>query len=199
MRHQWQRYSAGWRKKGNSRQQAGQASHNSTTAVRSGIQLGGGKEKGSGQANSNGTATAGGEGAISKKAPTSAKENAKFAEAKEETQSSATGSDAYSLVQSDAGTGTESQPGRAEGEAAKQEAQKEAEAAKVEKSNGVKATEESERFSEEAGITLDGSGNAQNLGGNLGITKGSDGSTSVGGDNGIQVAANGAATVAGNE
>ncbi|RMZ69898.1 short chain dehydrogenase reductase family [Pyrenophora seminiperda CCB06] len=38
-----------------------------------------------------------------------------------------------------------------------------------------------------------------NSGGNLGITKGSDGSSSVGGSNGINVAANGKATLAGNE
>jgi hypothetical protein len=63
----------------------------------------------------------------------------------------------------------------------------------------VKATEESERFSEEAGITLGKDGNAQNLGGNLGITKGSDGSTSVGGENGINVAADGTATLKGDE
>ena len=51
------------------------------------------------------------------------------------------------------------------------------------------ATKESERFKEESGISLDQSGNAANLGGNLGITRGSDGSVSVGGENGIQVAA----------
>lgn len=98
-----------------------------------------------------------------------------------------------------AGAGTENQPGRAEGEAAQLEAQQEAQVAQGEKLTGVKATEESELFSEEAGITLDKAGNAQNLGGNLGITTGTDGSTSVGGENGIQVAANGEATVAGNE
>jgi hypothetical protein len=104
-----------------------------------------------------------------------------------------------------AGAGTENQPGRAEGEAAKEEALAEAkqqgkdEAAKSEKSNGVKATEESERFSEESGITLDQDGNAQNLGGNLGITQGTDGSKSVGGENGINIASNGDATLAGNE
>ncbi|KAH9861289.1 hypothetical protein IAQ61_011026 [Plenodomus lingam] len=83
--------------------------------------------------------------------------------------------------------GTETQPSRAEGEAAKAEAQQEAQQAE-ENSEGALAMEESERFSEQAGITLDESGNAQNLGGNLGITKGTDGSTSVGGENGIQVA-----------
>lgn len=76
----------------------------------------------------------------------------------------------------------------AESEAAKLEAQQ---VVQAEKSNGVKATDESELFSEEAGITLDRAGNAQKLGGNLGITKGSDGSTSVGGENGINVAARG--------
>jgi hypothetical protein len=101
-----------------------------------------------------------------------------------------------------AGAGTENQPGRAEGEAAKEEALKEAgqgEAAAQEKSNGVKATEESERFSEEIGITLDEAGNAVNSGGNLGITQGSDGSKSVGGENGINIAASGKVTLAGNE
>jgi hypothetical protein len=63
----------------------------------------------------------------------------------------------------------------------------------------VKATQEAEQFSEEAGITLDKDGNAQNLGGDLGITKGSDGSTSVGGKSGINVAADGTATLKGNE
>lgn len=108
-------------------------------------------------------------------------------------------------VEVGAGAGTENQPGRAEGEAAKEEALQEAqqggqgEAAQKEKSNGVKATEESEKFSEEIGITLDQAGNAQNLGGNLGITQGTDGSKSVGGENGINIAASGEATVAGNE
>ncbi|KAG9190936.1 hypothetical protein G6011_09024 [Alternaria panax] len=74
-----------------------------------------------------------------------------------------------------AGAGTENQPGRAEGESAKKEAEKQAQEAKGEKSNGVKATEESEKFSEESGITLGQNGNADNLGGNLGITQGSDG------------------------
>ncbi|KAF5852019.1 hypothetical protein GGP41_000759 [Bipolaris sorokiniana] len=50
---------------------------------------------------------------------------------------------------------------------------------------------ESEKFSEESGISLGKSGEAANLGGNLGITKGSDGSSSVGGKNGINVAASG--------
>ncbi|KAI8936678.1 hypothetical protein NX059_007073 [Plenodomus lindquistii] len=93
---------------------------------------------------------------------------------------------AASEAPASAGPGTENQPGRAEGEAAKAESQTEAK-----KFNGVTATEESERFSEQASITLDGTGNAQNPGGNLGITKGSDGSTSVGGENGIQVAGQG--------
>ncbi|KAK7181279.1 hypothetical protein PSPO01_12756 [Paraphaeosphaeria sporulosa] len=107
--------------------------------------------------------------------------------------------------QTGAGPGTENQPGRAEGEAAAAEAKGEAAALKGEtaaeanKSNGVKATEESERFSEEAGITLNKDGSAANLGGNLGITQGSDGSKSVGGENGINIAANGQATAAGTE
>ena len=91
-----------------------------------------------------------------------------------------------------AGAGTENQPGRAEGEAARTEAEKE-------NPNGVKATEESEKFSEESGITLGEDGAAANLGGNLGITQGSDGSKSIGGSNGINIAANGEATLAGNE
>ncbi|KAF1935049.1 hypothetical protein EJ02DRAFT_439483 [Clathrospora elynae] len=84
---------------------------------------------------------------------------------------------AAAAAETGAGAGTENQPGRAEGEAAKKEAQKEAQAAKGENSDGFRATEESGKFSEEAGITLDGTGNAQNLGGNLGITKGTGGST----------------------
>ncbi|KAK1980210.1 hypothetical protein LZ30DRAFT_595253 [Colletotrichum cereale] len=52
-----------------------------------------------------------------------------------------------------------------------------------------KAVEESEQFKENAGITLGADGQAKNLGGNLGITKGSDGSTSVGGKSGINISA----------
>jgi len=167
-----------------------------------GLQLGGNRQGNSqqqqaGQESRNGTAVAGEEtpAAGGEKAP-----------ATEGAQPQAGGSEQSAVpefelspAEAGAGVGTDNQPGRAEGEAAKLEAQQEAAAAEGEKSNDVKATEESERFSEEAGITLDGSGNAQNLGGNLGITKGTDGSTSVGGENGINVAANGQATVAGNE
>jgi hypothetical protein len=67
----------------------------------------------------------------------------------------------------------------------------------VEQSN--KAVEESEKFSEGFGITLDQNGKTANLGGNLGITTGSDGSTSVGGSNGINIASSGEATIEGNE
>ncbi|KAK2007300.1 hypothetical protein LZ32DRAFT_662960 [Colletotrichum eremochloae] len=52
-----------------------------------------------------------------------------------------------------------------------------------------KAVEESEQFKENAGITIGADGQAKNLGGNLGITKGSDGSTSVGGKSGINISA----------
>jgi len=119
--------------------------------------------------------------------------------------SSTATADEQALTEKGASASTENQPGRAEGEAAKEEALKDSAqqgqgvAAKQEKSNGVKATEESERFSEESGITVDQAGNAQNLGGNLGITQGSDGSKSVGGENGINIAASGEAAVAGNE
>jgi hypothetical protein len=111
----------------------------------------------------------------------------------------ATGKPTPAEAETDAGAGTENQLGRVEGETTEKEAEQEATKVKGEKSNGVKATEESEKFSEEAGITLNGAGNVQNLGGNLGITKGTDGSTSIGGENGINVAANGEATIAGNE
>lgn len=109
---------------------------------------------------------------------------------------------------SSGGAGTESQPGRAEGDAARAQAEgeaaaakgeKPAAAAKGEKSEGVKATQEAEQFSEEAGITLAKDGSAQNLGGDLGITKGTDGSTSVGGKSGINIAADGTAKLKGNE
>lgn len=50
-----------------------------------------------------------------------------------------------------------------------------------------KAVAESGQFSENLGIILDKNGNAVNVGGDLGITKGSDGSTSVGGKDGINV------------
>lgn len=63
----------------------------------------------------------------------------------------------------------------------------------------MKATQEAEQFSEEAGITLAKDGSAQNLGGDLGITKGTDGSTSVGGKSGINIAADGTAKLKGNE
>ncbi|KAK1579300.1 uncharacterized protein LY79DRAFT_346067 [Colletotrichum navitas] len=52
-----------------------------------------------------------------------------------------------------------------------------------------KAVEESEQFKDDAGITIGADGQVQNLGGNLGITKGSDGSTSVGGKSGINISA----------
>ncbi|KAK2056744.1 hypothetical protein LY76DRAFT_627511 [Colletotrichum caudatum] len=52
-----------------------------------------------------------------------------------------------------------------------------------------KAVEESEQFKENAGITVGAGGQVQNIGGNLGITKGSDGSTSVGGKSGINISA----------
>ncbi|KAK2036525.1 hypothetical protein LZ31DRAFT_615342 [Colletotrichum somersetense] len=52
-----------------------------------------------------------------------------------------------------------------------------------------KAVEESEQFKENAGITVGANGQVQNIGGNLGITKGSDGSTSVGGKSGINISA----------
>ncbi|KAI1501001.1 hypothetical protein F5X99DRAFT_219657 [Biscogniauxia marginata] len=53
----------------------------------------------------------------------------------------------------------------------------------------IAAVEESEQFSENIGIITDAKGNAVNLGGDLGITQGSDGSTSVGGEAGINIVA----------
>jgi hypothetical protein len=50
-----------------------------------------------------------------------------------------------------------------------------------------------------SGITLDQNGQAVNAGGNLRITKESEGGTSVGGKIGIDVAPNGQMTVAGSE
>jgi hypothetical protein len=73
------------------------------------------------------------------------------------------------------------------------------EAAQPEDAEGVKATQESEQFSENIGIVLNEAGNAQNIGGNLGITEGTDGSKSIGGENGINIAKSGEATLAGNE
>jgi hypothetical protein len=114
-------------------------------------------------------------------------------------------------AQKEAEAATANQPGRAEGEAAKAEgekAQQEAAAAKGEAPKAAaeadggqanKATEESEKFKEGFGITLDEAGNAVNSGGNLGITKGSDGSSSVGGENGINISKTGEATIKGNE
>ncbi|KAI0603148.1 hypothetical protein F4775DRAFT_15159 [Biscogniauxia sp. FL1348] len=54
---------------------------------------------------------------------------------------------------------------------------------------GITAVNEAEQFSENIGIVTDAKGNAVNLGGDLGITKGSDGSISVGGEAGINIAA----------
>lgn len=70
------------------------------------------------------------------------------------------------------------------------ESGKEAAAAKA---GEVEAVKESENFKDNAGITLDANGRAVNLGGNLGITKGSDGSQSIGGKSGINIAAPAAA------
>ncbi|KAI1085631.1 hypothetical protein F5B20DRAFT_9808 [Whalleya microplaca] len=53
----------------------------------------------------------------------------------------------------------------------------------------IAAVKESEQFADNSGITTDAGGNAVNLGGDLGITKGKDGSVSVGGDAGINIAA----------
>ncbi|KAH4250592.1 hypothetical protein HBH69_227410 [Parastagonospora nodorum] len=187
-----------------------------------GISAGGLNLGGNGQQKGNATAAAGGKKPKGKGGKPAAEANKPAAEANKPAaeankpaaeaeksgakaaETAATGTEQAS-TEKGAGAGTENQPGRAEGEAAKEEALKEAakqgqgEAAQAEKSNGVKATEESERFSEESGITVDQAGNAQNLGGNLGITQGSDGSKSVGGENGINIAASGEATVAGND
>jgi hypothetical protein len=166
-----------------------------------GLKLGGNGQQQAGQQNRNATQAAAEEKApdaeAAKPAPKAAEPAVETVapEAKEPTVSE-------TPVESSAGAGTENQPGRAEGEAARKEALAESgqgEAAQQEKSNGVLATEESEKFSEELGITIDQAGNAQNLGGNLGITQGSDGSKSVGGENGINIAASGEATLAGNE
>ncbi|KAJ4361973.1 hypothetical protein N0V83_010914 [Neocucurbitaria cava] len=156
-----------------------------------GLQLGGSQQQQAGQEKGNSTAASG------EQTPAAQTDRPFVLEG--EQPSAATEAETALTQDIGAGAGTENQPGRAEGEAAQLEAHQEAQVAQGEKVTGVKATEESELFSEEAGITLDKTGNAQNLGGNLGITKGTDGSTSVGGENGIQVASSGEATVAGNE
>ncbi|KAK8082420.1 hypothetical protein PG996_001201 [Apiospora saccharicola] len=51
----------------------------------------------------------------------------------------------------------------------------------------VTAVKEGKQFKDNSGITVDRNGNAKNVGGDLGITKGSDGSTSVGGASGINI------------
>ncbi|KAK8088741.1 hypothetical protein PG997_003702 [Apiospora hydei] len=51
----------------------------------------------------------------------------------------------------------------------------------------VTAVKEGEQFKDNLGIIVDKNGNTKNVGGNLGITKGSDGSTSVGGAAGINI------------
>ncbi|KAI0013602.1 hypothetical protein F4779DRAFT_562363 [Xylariaceae sp. FL0662B] len=53
----------------------------------------------------------------------------------------------------------------------------------------IAAVKESERFADNSGIVAGADGNAVNLGGDLGITKGSDGSVSVGGEAGINIVA----------
>jgi hypothetical protein len=75
-----------------------------------------------------------------------------------------------------ASTSTEGQPAAfpAAGEAAKEPGQS-------------AALQESQPFDDNADITTDRDVNAANLGGDLGITKGSDGSTSVGGESGIHI------------
>ncbi|KAI1641029.1 hypothetical protein F4809DRAFT_295837 [Biscogniauxia mediterranea] len=75
----------------------------------------------------------------------------------------------------EAGAGAGAAEGAAEGEKAAAE--------------GITAVNEAEQFSENIGIITDAKGNAVNLGGDLGITKGSDGSISVGGEAGINIAA----------
>ncbi|GKT46117.1 uncharacterized protein ColSpa_06298 [Colletotrichum spaethianum] len=54
-----------------------------------------------------------------------------------------------------------------------------------------KAVAESEQFKDNLGIIVGANGQVQNVGGDLGITKGSDGSTSVGGKDGINISARG--------
>ena len=51
----------------------------------------------------------------------------------------------------------------------------------------VTAVKEGEQFKDKLGIIVDKNGNTKNVGGNIGITKGSDGSTSVGGAAGISI------------
>ncbi|KAK7924045.1 hypothetical protein PG985_006099 [Apiospora marii] len=51
----------------------------------------------------------------------------------------------------------------------------------------VTAVKEGEQFKDNLGIIVDKNGNTKNVGGDLGITKGSDGSTSVGGAAGINI------------
>ncbi|CAJ2507041.1 Uu.00g082270.m01.CDS01 [Anthostomella pinea] len=53
----------------------------------------------------------------------------------------------------------------------------------------IAAVEEAEDFDGNLGIILDGEANAINLGGDLGVTQGSDGSQSVGGEAGINIVA----------
>ncbi|KAK7970370.1 hypothetical protein PG988_009443 [Apiospora saccharicola] len=55
------------------------------------------------------------------------------------------------------------------------------------KGGDVTAVKEGKQFKDNSGITVDRNGNAKNVGGDLGITKGSDGSTSVGGASGINI------------
>ncbi|KAH7082357.1 hypothetical protein FB567DRAFT_447955 [Paraphoma chrysanthemicola] len=176
-----------------------------------GLNLGGnGQQKGEGEQNRNATEAAGekapaAEGqkpAAEAEKPTAEAEKPAAEGQKPAAETEKPAAEATETKQPAAGAGTENQPGRAEGEAAKEEALKEAgqgEAAQPEKAEGVKATEESEKFSENIGIVLNEAGNAQNIGGNLGITEGTDGSKSVGGENGINIAKNGETTVAGNE
>ncbi|KAL8375808.1 hypothetical protein RB595_007092 [Gaeumannomyces hyphopodioides] len=57
------------------------------------------------------------------------------------------------------------------------------------KAGEVEAVKESEKFKNNAGITIDPNRGVTNIGGNLGITKGSDGSQSIGGKSGINIGA----------
>ncbi|KAI5926426.1 hypothetical protein F4810DRAFT_725082 [Camillea tinctor] len=132
----------------------------------------------------NGTLTVGGitlGGGRNKAATEEAASDAETAKAEEdaaETEEEAS--------QGEAAEGGEAEAGAAEGEAEAAEGAAEGEEAAAE---GITAVDEAEQFSENIGIITDAKGNAVNLGGNLGITKGSDGSTSVGGEAGINIAA----------
>ncbi|KAI1488068.1 hypothetical protein F5X96DRAFT_108560 [Biscogniauxia mediterranea] len=94
---------------------------------------------------------------------------------------------AEEVSQGNATKGEEAGAGAAE-EAAEEAAEGAAEGEKA-AAEGITAVNEAEQFSENIGIITDARGNTVNLGGDLGITRGSDGSISVGGAAGINIVA----------